>query len=149
MSDIHSVRAFLESAHREWNDKVVSFASRELAERSEPVDDAAGREEARELLKLMGAAGIFAPIGHRDLRACCIARELVAAASPLADAVWALQGLAITPLLIAGTDAQRRNRKPAPMSPLCELVRFSMATTMSLPAINGGRRASATRAAKF
>ena len=107
MSDIHSVRAFLESAHREWNDKVVSFASRELAERSEPVDDAAGREEARELLKLMGAAGIFAPIGHRDLRACCIARELVAAASPLADAVWALQGLAITPLLIAGTDAQR------------------------------------------
>ena len=107
MFDIHSVRAFLESAHREWNDKVVSFASRELAERSEPVDDAAGREEARELLKLMGAAGIFAPIGHRDLRACCIARELVAAASPLADAVWALQGLAITPLLIAGTDAQR------------------------------------------
>ena len=107
MSDIHSVRAFLESAHHEWNDKVASFASRELAERAEPVDDAAGREEARELLKLMGAAGIFAPIGQRDLRACCIARELVAAASPLADAVWALQGLAITPLLIAGTDAQR------------------------------------------
>ncbi|MGY8778469.1 MAG: acyl-CoA dehydrogenase family protein [Longimicrobiales bacterium] len=107
MSDIHSVRAFLESAHHEWNDKVASFTSRELAERAEPVDDAAGREEARELLKLMGAAGIFAPIGQRDLRACCIARELVAAASPLADAVWALQGLAITPLLIAGTDAQR------------------------------------------
>ena len=107
MSDIHSVRAFLESAHHEWNDRVASFTSRELAERPEPVDDATGREEARELLKLMGAAGIFAPIGQRDLRACCIARELVAAASPLADAVWALQGLAITPLLIAGTDAQR------------------------------------------
>ncbi len=31
----------------------------------------------------------------------------MAAASPLADAVWALQGLGITPLLLAGTDEQR------------------------------------------
>ncbi|MDX1648094.1 MAG: acyl-CoA dehydrogenase family protein, partial [Longimicrobiales bacterium] len=51
--------------------------------------------------------GLFAPIGSRDLRGCCLAREAVAAASPLADAVWALQGLGITPFLLAGTDEQR------------------------------------------
>ena len=63
--------------------------------------------EARELLGLMGKAGLYAPIGDRDLRGACLTRETIASASPLADAVWALQGLGITPLLIAGTDAQQ------------------------------------------
>ncbi|HCW79182.1 MAG TPA: acyl-CoA dehydrogenase, partial [Gemmatimonadetes bacterium] len=69
--------------------------------------DEAGRMEARELLGLMGKAGLYAPIGDRDLRGACLTRETIASASPLADAVWALQGLGITPLLIAGTDAQQ------------------------------------------
>ena len=34
-------------------------------------------------------------------------REAIAAASPLADAVWALQGLGITPIVASGTDEQR------------------------------------------
>jgi acyl-CoA dehydrogenase len=55
----------------------------------------------------MGEAGLFKPIGARDLRGCCLAREAVASASPLADAVWALQGLGITPLLLAGSDDLR------------------------------------------
>jgi acyl-CoA dehydrogenase len=55
----------------------------------------------------MGEAGLYGPIGSMDLRGCCLAREGVAAGSPLADAVWALQGLGITPLLLAGDDALR------------------------------------------
>lgn len=105
--DPHGVRALLEAAHVTWAEGVSAFARRELAGRAEPEHDDAGREEARALLTAMGKAGLYAPIGDRDLRACCLTREGVAAASPLADAVWALQGLGITPLLLAGTEEQR------------------------------------------
>jgi acyl-CoA dehydrogenase len=108
MSDTHTVRAFLEAEHHPWCAAVAAFASRDLASRSEARTDEAAREEARALLELMGEEGVFAPIGTRDLRGCCLAREVIAAASPLADAVWALQGLGITPLLLAGTDEQRK-----------------------------------------
>lgn len=114
MSDTHTVRAFLEAEHHPWGAAVAAFASRSLAQRAEPETDDAGRLEARTLLALMGEEGMFAPIGTRDLRACCLAREAIAACSPLADAVWALQGLGITPLLLEGTDEQReRWVKPA------------------------------------
>lgn len=105
--DTHATRAFLEPRHLEWGAGVAAFAAAHLEDRPEPVDDAAARVEARILVGEMGAAGLYAPIGERDLRGCCLAREAVAAASPLADAVWALQGLGITPVLLAGTDAQR------------------------------------------
>lgn len=107
MSDTHTVRAFLEADHHPWGAAVAAFAARELATRPPPEDDASARAEARAMLELMGEEGIFSPIGSRDLRGCCLAREVVAAASPLADAVWALQALGVTPLLIAGADGQR------------------------------------------
>ncbi len=105
--DTHGVRALLDERHAAWAREVSAFARTELAPRAEPTGDAAGRTEARDLLAAMGRDGLYAPIGVRDLRGCCLAREAVAAASPLADAVWALQGLGITPLLLAGTDEQR------------------------------------------
>jgi acyl-CoA dehydrogenase len=105
--DTHGVRALLEPRHRTWAEEVSAFAGRVLAPHPEPEDDAAGRADARALLAAMGGAGLFAPIGARDLRGCCLAREAVSAASPLADAVWALQGLGITPLLLAGTGEQK------------------------------------------
>jgi len=114
MSDTHTVRAFLEAEHHPWGAAVAAFAARDLAGRVEPRTDEEGRVEARALLGLMGAEGVLSPIGTRDLRACCLTREVIAATSPLADAVWALQGLGITPLLIAGTEEQQgRWAKPA------------------------------------
>jgi acyl-CoA dehydrogenase len=107
MSDTHTVRAFLEGEHHPWAAEMTAFASRELLERAEPQSDDDARSDARVLLRLMGEAGLYAPIGNRDLRGACLAREAIASASPLADAVWALQGLGITPLLIAGTDEQQ------------------------------------------
>jgi acyl-CoA dehydrogenase len=107
MSDTHTVRAFLEAGHHPWGADVAAFVARELRGRPHPTDDDTARSEARELLRLMGDEGLYEPIRDRDLRACCLARELVAAASPLADAVWALQGLGTTPILLAGTDLQR------------------------------------------
>lgn len=112
--DTHAIRAFLEPRHLDWGAGVTGFAAAELAGRPEPAGDDEARREARDLLAEMGDAGLFRPIEERDLRACCLAREGVAAASPLADAVWALQGLGITPLLLGGTDEQRqRFVKPA------------------------------------
>jgi acyl-CoA dehydrogenase len=103
--DTHAVRAFLEPEHLEWGAKALAFSSGALAERTPAENDDDARVEARVLLAAMGEAGMYEPIGRRDLRACCLAREAIAFASPLADAVWALQGLGITPLLLAGSDA--------------------------------------------
>ncbi|MDA0310695.1 MAG: acyl-CoA dehydrogenase family protein [Gemmatimonadetes bacterium] len=112
MPDIRPIRAFLEPEHDAWATHMRTFASETLAPRAEPVDDAAGRIEARELLRAMGEVGALDPIGTRDLRACCIAREAISHASPLADAVWALQGLGVTPLLLAASDVLRERWAP-------------------------------------
>ena len=103
--DLGPVRAFLGDEHPEFVAAVRAFATRELAPRAEPADDDAGRREARELLALLGRHGVFAPIGARDWRGCCLAREALAAASPLADAVFALQGLGLVPILLSGNEA--------------------------------------------
>ena len=63
--------------------------------------------EARALLGLLGAGGWLQPILDLDLRACCLMREALGEASPLADAVFALQGLGTTPILLGGTPAQK------------------------------------------
>ncbi len=111
--DPHSVRAFLAPGHAEWAANAAAFASRSLRGRPAADDDGAARLEARQLLELMGVAGLFEPIANLDLRACCLTREAVAAASPLADAVFALQGLGIVPLLMADDD-ELRERWAAP-----------------------------------
>jgi acyl-CoA dehydrogenase len=114
MSDTHTVRAFLEPDHHAWGAAMAAFAARDLQPRAQPESDTAARKEARALLEVLGNEGALSPIGTSDLRACCLTREVVAAASPLADAVWALQGLGVTPLLLAGDeDLIDRWAKPA------------------------------------
>jgi acyl-CoA dehydrogenase len=56
------------------------------------------------LLARLGAAGWYAPIAEQHLRACCLVREALAAASPLADAVFALQALGTLPIVLAGSE---------------------------------------------
>ncbi len=107
MIDLDPIRAFLDPRHEETAAAAAAFADRELAGEEEPPDDDAARRRARELVAAMGEAGLYEPIRALDLRGGCLVRETLAAASPLADAVWALQGLATTPLLLAGDDAQR------------------------------------------
>jgi len=65
------------------------------------------------LLGKLGAAGWFAPIGSLDLRAACLVREALAAASPLADAVFALQALGTVPILLAGDPKLKDRWVPA------------------------------------
>lgn len=101
------IRAFLGESHAAFAARIGDWAERELKPRPEPASDDDARTEARALLAAMGAAGWFEPIRAGDWRACCLAREALAAASPLADAVFALQGLGLVPLLHGGNDAMR------------------------------------------
>lgn len=51
-----------------------------------------------------------------DVRAVCLVREALAWASGLADTVFAMQGLGSYPIVLAGTEAQRREFLPAVLS---------------------------------
>ncbi len=114
--ETRAVRAFLEGHHLELAAEVAAFAAAEIATLPSPPDDEAARRQAREILGRLGAGGWLhwavpeAWGGHAetpDLRACCLIREALAAASPLADAVFALQCLGSMPITLGGSDAQR------------------------------------------
>jgi alkylation response protein AidB-like acyl-CoA dehydrogenase len=105
--DTQPIRAFLDERHVGFAADIGAWAANSLAARPEPADDGDCRTQARELLVALGTAGWFEPIRARDWRSCCLAREALAAASPLADAVFALQALGTLPLLLAEEPAMR------------------------------------------
>ena len=105
--DLRPIRPFLDERHTALAAMVGEFAAAQVAPRPEPEDDAAARREARTLLSEIGAAGWLEPIGAQDWRGCCLVREALAASSPLADAVFALQGLSTVAILLSGNDAMR------------------------------------------
>jgi acyl-CoA dehydrogenase len=107
MPETRLIRTFLEPHHMPLAERAGGFATREIATRTEPADDPAGRKEARALLELLGAGGWLQPILDLDLRGCCLMREALGETSPLADAVFALQGLGTTPVLLGGSPAQK------------------------------------------
>ena len=82
-------------------EQITEFAAG-LAVLPEPENDDEARTQAREIMAQLGAAGWFQPIAKQDFRACSLVREALAEASPLADAVFAIQALAATPILIGG-----------------------------------------------
>ena len=103
--DLAPIGAFLDEWHASFARGIGGFCQAELARRQEPDDDAAAREEAGQLLTLLGAGGWLKPIHQQDWRGCCLAREALAGVSTLADAVFALQGLGTLPLLLADNAA--------------------------------------------
>lgn len=107
MHDLHAVRAFLDEHHFDLSESVTEFCATSIAPLPPPETDRAARTQARDILSALGAAGMLEPIAAQDLRACATIREALAAASPLADAVFALQALGSMPILLAGTPEQR------------------------------------------
>jgi acyl-CoA dehydrogenase len=104
--------AFVEQQHKEHASRVLTWSLDHLLDWPEPHDDASARRDARELLTTLGRSGWFRSIVDQDLRTLCITREVIAAMSPLADAVIALQGLGGTAIVLAGTEAQRSRWLP-------------------------------------
>ncbi|MGH7543791.1 MAG: acyl-CoA dehydrogenase family protein [Gemmatimonadota bacterium] len=111
--DTATVRAFLDERHLVLADAIARFARDSLRPLPEPAGDPAGRDQARQILGVLGQAEWYAPILEQDLRALCLIREAVAWASPLADAVYALQALGSTPIILAGSPALRDRWLPA------------------------------------
>ncbi len=112
MLDVQAVRAFFDDVHVEWAGAVEAFVASTLDPLPVPVDDDAGRVQAREIVALLGAGGWLRPVEEEDLRGACLAREAIAGASPLADAVYALQALTATPFLLADNLGQREKWLP-------------------------------------
>jgi acyl-CoA dehydrogenase len=125
MPDTHPIRAFLEPQHPALAHRADSFARMDIATRDQPADDTAARTEARALLALLGAGGWLRPILELDLRGCCLMREALGEASPLADAVFALQGLGTTPILLGGS-AEQKSRWLAPIAHGKVMTAFAM-----------------------
>jgi acyl-CoA dehydrogenase len=111
--DPRPIRALLDPSHETFAAEAAAFAAREIALRTPAATDAAARTEARAILAALGTGRMLEPIRRGDWRACCLAREALAAASPLADAGFARQGLGTLPLLITGSAAGARHAEEA------------------------------------
>jgi acyl-CoA dehydrogenase len=73
----------------------------------------AGPGAAARVAALMGSStGLYDWLlpdeGKADVRSLCLVRELLGYASPLADAIYAVQGLGSYPILLEGTDDQKK-----------------------------------------
>jgi acyl-CoA dehydrogenase len=152
MPDTASLRPLLDAEHLDLAREVDEFVASRIAPLAPPADDAAGRAQAREILGLLGADGWAAyavPPEHggavraAGLRACCLIREALAHASPLADAVFALQALGARPLVDGGGDAVR-----ATWLPRVAAGEVMTAFAMTEPQAGSDVGAIATRAAR-
>lgn len=96
---------FLEQRHRDWAARVEEVAQG-LAVHHEDTDAA-----CRSLVHDLGDAGILQPTaddsGALDVRALCLAREILARHDGLADFSFAMQGLGTGALSLFGTDTQK------------------------------------------
>ena len=109
MPDPHAVRAFLEDRHLALAKELDAFAKKQILPLPPPPDDGAARRQARTILELIGRAGFLScAVPKPDLRACALVREALAAASPLADAVFALQALGALPIALGGSETLKR-----------------------------------------
>ncbi len=102
-----AVRAFLEPRHVALAEQVRAIVEERIAPLPEPDDDDDARRQARDLLLMMGELGWYRHVSNEDLRAICLVREALGAASPLADSVFALQGLGSRPLSLGGSPQLR------------------------------------------
>jgi alkylation response protein AidB-like acyl-CoA dehydrogenase len=106
---IGPITPFLEPHHHEVAGAAARFAHDVVAPRGHPSGDDDARREAREIVAALGRAGLR-PF---DVRGACLVREAVAAVSPLADAVYALQCLGSMPLRLGGDETQKARWLPA------------------------------------
>src|SRR5258708_22154004 len=85
---------FYDEEHRQLGD--------ELRSRVSSID---WPDDPVEVVGLLGELGVFPLLGpEKSVRALCVAREVLAYASPMADAIFAVQGLASHPLGLSGAD---------------------------------------------
>ena len=114
---------FFAETHRRLARELGEWAAQEVAPMrryEQDIDDA-----SRELVRRLGAAGWLravipaaygGSIERLDFRSICIARDVLARVSGLADSAFALQGLGTAPIAMHGSDLQKKRYLP----PVCE-----------------------------
>ena len=99
---------FFEQRHRDWAAEVEAWAAAH-AETLSDEHDADG--SVIRLARAMGEAGLLRmpcpEEGRLDVRALCLARDILARHAGLADFAFAMQGLGTGPITLFGTPAQR------------------------------------------
>jgi acyl-CoA dehydrogenase len=112
---------FLDGALHRLSLEIAEFAKVEIVARPSPADDEGARREARILLEILGRGGwlrhtVPAEFGGESerlsLRALALVREALAYASPLSDAVFALQALGAMPIVLSGNRAMQERWLP-------------------------------------
>jgi acyl-CoA dehydrogenase len=104
---------FFDDGHRRLAAELEAWAARELVTAGHGDDlDAACRAIARSLgrsgwLRHVAPAAAGGQRERLDLRSLCLIRETLARHAPLADFVFALQGLGAGPITLFGSEAQR------------------------------------------
>ena len=109
---------FLEDRHRDFAHRLEAWAGEHVD--PHPHEDGDDVDAAcRALAEKLGAAGWLAAAvpeggaGAIDLRTLCLAREILARHSGLADFVFAMQGLGSGPITLFGSPAMRTRILPA------------------------------------
>jgi acyl-CoA dehydrogenase len=112
---------FFDRRHEELASRVEAFAASDIRPHAAAADtgdvDAAGRAfiaalAQASILRLLVPKAHGGDADTLDLRSICLAREQLAAASGVADSVFAVDGLGAYPICIAGSDALRRQYLP-------------------------------------
>jgi len=133
---------FFEPSHRDWAREVEAFAVQYAAALSDEHD---ADSSVRALAAAMGEAGLLrlpCPVdGKLDVRALCLARDILARSSGLADFAFAMQGLGTGPVTLFGTEAQR-----ARILPRCRAGTSLAAFALSEPEAGSDVAAMATTA---
>jgi acyl-CoA dehydrogenase len=86
-----------------------------LAERLADIAPQIEAIDNNDVAALMGRLGLYEhllPAGGVDVRAVCLVREMLGAVSPLADSIFAVQGLGSYPVALAGNEQQKAELLP-------------------------------------
>lgn len=112
----HLTLPFFDARHREAAERLLDWTTSAFAAIPAPKTTQDVDEHCRSLVRSLGEAGILASCVPRldasgnavlDSRALCLARELLAQTSPLADFSFAMQGLGSGAISLAGSPAQQ------------------------------------------
>lgn len=102
MIDTTAIKAFLTPEHIAFAEKLAGFCEAEIEPLPIATDDDAARAQARPIVQALGKADLLKSLAPLDLRSACMIREALGAANTLADELFALQALAITPMELGG-----------------------------------------------
>jgi acyl-CoA dehydrogenase len=112
----HLSLPFFEARHKDAAEQIVAWTQSAFLTLAPPKATGEVDHHCKSLVRSLGQAGLLelcvprfdrSGVSSIDSRSLCLARELLAQASPLADFSFAMQGLGSGAISLAGTDIQK------------------------------------------